>query len=129
MQNILRNIILAPVVLAAAVVATNTAKAEVTVKVPFSFTAAGKQCAAGTYIVQRDRQHSLITLKNTDASQGFNWIVGPGDGVTDSLVTLKFDENGQNHTLRQIEYGSQKTGILDKKRGKEQPSMQILQGN
>ena len=53
--------------------------------------------------------------RTPDASQGFNWIVGPGEGVADSLVTLKFDENGQNHTLRQIEYGSQKTGITRQK--------------
>jgi hypothetical protein len=115
MRTILRNLVLAPVVLAAAAVASTSAMAEVTVKVPFNFTVAGKNCPAGTYSVNRDTLHGLVTLKGVDAARSFNWVLGPGDSSSSSSkVTLQFDELGQNHFLRAVKYGSLTTSRLDK---------------
>jgi hypothetical protein len=103
--------------MAAAALATNTAMAETLVKVPFSFTVAGKNCPAGLYSVQWESTHgSLVTLKSKEVPQSFTWVVGPGDPAPgDTAVVLRFDELGENHALRSVQYGSQITSRLDKK--------------
>jgi hypothetical protein len=117
MGSILRNFVLAPAVMAAAALATNTAMAETTLKVPFSFTVAGKNCPAGLYSVQWESTHSnLVTLKSKEASQSFTWLIAPGDPAPgDTAVVLRFDELGDMHALRSVQYGSRITSRLDKK--------------
>ena len=117
MRSILRNFVLAPAVIAAAALATNTAMAETTLKVPFSFTVAGKNCPAGLYSVQWESIHSnFVTLTNKDASQSFTWVVSPGDPAPgDTAVVLRFDELGDMHALRSVQYGPRITSRLDKK--------------
>jgi hypothetical protein len=117
MGSIFRNFVLAPAVIAAAALATNTAMAETTVKVPFSFTVAGKNCPAGLYSIQWESTHgNLVTLKSKEVPQSFTWVVGPGDPTPgDTAVVLRFDELGEMHALRSVQYGSQITSRLDKK--------------
>ena len=112
----LRNTILAPAVLAVATFAAVSAHADATLKVPFSFTAAGKDCPAGLYTVSKDITHNLVTLKSKEATRSFTWVVGPGDPAPNSTaVTLRFNETGSNHELRSVQYGSNITSRLDKK--------------
>jgi hypothetical protein len=116
MRSILHKLILAPAVMAAAALATNTAQAEKPINVPFNFTAAGESLPAGLYVVAKDNSSNLVTLRSTETAQSFTWIVGPGDpNPTDNQVVLRFDAAGQTHALRSIQYGSAITGRLDKK--------------
>jgi hypothetical protein len=129
MRSILHSLVLAPVVMAAAALATTSAMAEATVNVPFSFTVAGKNCPAGQYTVQRDVIHNFITLRSKYAPVGFNWILGPGDGVTkDSTITLSFDQQDQRYRLQSVEYGTDKTRRLDKAPPSEHKTVRIVQG-
>jgi hypothetical protein len=108
----LRNFVLAPAVLAAAALATNTAMAEATLTVPFNFTVAGKNCPAGLYTVQRE--HNLVILTSRRAQQSFVWALSPGAPAPNaSNVTLTFDELGQDHALRSVQYGPMITSRLD----------------
>lgn len=117
MGSILRNFVLTPAVMAAAALATNTAMAEIILKVPFSFTVDGKNCPAGVYSIQWESTHgNLVTLKSKGVPQSFTWIVGPGDPAPgDTAVVLRFDELGETHALRSVQYGSQITSRLDTK--------------
>jgi hypothetical protein len=111
MRFTLRTLFLAPVVMAAAALATNTAMAEsTTLKVPFSFTVAGKICPAGYYSVQRHLTQSLVTLQSKDGRNTFTWTLSPGDAApTDTAVKLKFNEVGDTHVLRAVQYGPLET--------------------
>jgi hypothetical protein len=110
MRSILRALVLAPAMIAAAALATTSAMAESTVNVPFSFTVAGKHCPAGQYTIQRDPIHSFVTLRSKYAPVGFNWILGPGDGVArDSNIRLSFAVQDQSYALDSVQFGSQTT--------------------
>jgi hypothetical protein len=111
---------MAPAIMAAAALATNSAMAETILKVPFSFTVDGKNCPAGLYSVQLESIHgNLVTLKSKDVPQSFTWVVGPGDPAPgDTAVVLRFNELGETHALRSVQYGSQITSRLDKKPNK-----------
>jgi hypothetical protein len=130
MRSMIRNFVLAPAIIAAAAFTATTAMASTTVKVPFSFTAAGKTCPAGIYSVQQDLSHSLVTLKSYDASHSFSWTLNPGDpNPTDTGVTLKFDEFGESHVLQSVRFGSLITPRLDKKvNPDERAATRIVQG-
>jgi hypothetical protein len=115
MRSILRNLVLAPVALAAAALATNTAMAESTVHVPFNFSVAGKICPAGAYKVLEDNSRSVVTLESVDASRSFSWLIRPGDPApNDTRVTLRFDQLGQGYALQSVQYHSRITPRLDK---------------
>lgn len=115
MQSILRNFVLAPVVMAAAALATNTAMAE-TVNVPFSFTVNGKNLPAGYYSVRREISQNMVTLRSNVSSDSFTWIVTPGNpDPNETAVVLKFDEAGPAHALQSVQYGPLVTSKLDKK--------------
>jgi hypothetical protein len=115
MGSTLRNFVLAPVVLAAAALATSTAMAE-TVKVPFNFTFDGKDFPAGYYSVKREMSQNMVTLRSNATSQSFTWIIAPGDPApTDTAVTLRFDKLGQDHVLQSVQFGPLITSRLDKK--------------
>jgi hypothetical protein len=126
----LRNFVLAPAVMAAAALATNTAMAETTLKVPFNFTVDGKNCPAGLYTVQRESTHNSVTLTSKATQRSFTWIIAPGDPApTASAVTLTFDELGQTHTLRSVQYGPMVTSRLDQKtKESEHAPTRIVQG-
>jgi hypothetical protein len=89
--------------------------AETTLRVPFSFTVAGKTCPAGHYIVKENTIGNYVTLTNEDSSRVFTWVLGPGTpDLTGNHVVLKFDVLGQAHALRSVEIGSMTTPRLDK---------------
>lgn len=112
----LRNIILAPAVLAVATLAATSAHAEATLKVPFSFKAVGKDCPAGDYVVSKDIKSNMVTLRSKESARSFTFLTGPGDpSPTATGVTLRFDETGSGHELRSVQYGSTITPRLDKK--------------
>lgn len=115
MRSIFGKLILAPVVMAAAALATTSASAESSVKVPFNFTVAGNSMPAGAYSIEKDSTGNTVTLKSKATSQSYTFLIGPGDAApTDSNVTLRFDELGGGHALRSIQYGPQITSRLDR---------------
>jgi hypothetical protein len=129
MRSILRTLVLAPAMIAAAALATNYAMAESTVNVPFSFTVAGKYCPAGQYLVQRDPIHNFVTLRGKSAPVGFNWILGPGDGAPgSSTLTLSFDQQDRGYALESVQFGSMTTRRLDKGPHSEHKTVRVIQG-
>jgi hypothetical protein len=116
MQSILRKLILAPAVLAAAALTTGSAMAGTPINVPFGFSVAGKSFPAGLYLVERDSQGGFVTLANRDWSQSSSWRLGPGSpGPRENKVALKFAKMGDRRVLESIQYGPLITGKLDKK--------------
>ncbi len=129
MKFMLSKSVLAPAVLAAAALAAHSAIAETIVKVPFSFTAEGKTCPAGTYVVNKDS--GFITLTHKGYPESFMWVVGPGaPALTDSKVALTFDQLGGTHVLQSVQYGAVITSRLDKKtlRDAERESTRLTGG-
>jgi hypothetical protein len=115
MRSIFGKLLLAPVVMAAAALATGTAMAETTVKVPFSFSAAGKVWPAGVYSIQKDNIGGTITVNSKVTSESFKFLVGPGEpSPSDSKIVLRFDEVNGAHALRTVQYGPQISGLLDR---------------
>ena len=130
MKNMIRNTILAAAVVATAALASTSAMAE-TVKVPFSFTAGGKQCPAGTYTVRRGGvDGSLVTLASREGTRQFTWILRPGDPVSEGkTAVMRFEAQGDNHVLESIHYNSQATASLIKKAKRtEYPTVSISAG-
>ena len=130
MRFSLRTFVLAPAILAAAALASTSAMAEATLKVPFNFTVSGKQCAAGLYSVKPNLTHGIVTLQSKDGARTFNWLLTPGDPAPSSTrVTLRFNELGNAYTLRTVEYGSLTTTRLDKKSpSNEHVHTRVIQG-
>jgi hypothetical protein len=129
MRSILCNLVLAPAVMATAALATTSAMAATTLNVPFSFTVDGKKCPAGVYAVERDGIRHMVTLQGKGQQQSFMWLVGPGDSApADAYVVLRFDELGQTHVLRSVQYGSKITSRLDAKTGpRERTATQVAE--
>jgi hypothetical protein len=116
MRSKIFSLVLAPALLAAVALTSNSAKAETGLKVPFSFTVAGKTCPAGVYTVRRDSNGNFVTLRSTSSRRTFLWMVGPGSvDPTENHIVLKFDQSGNTHALRSIQYGSMVTSRLDGK--------------
>jgi hypothetical protein len=129
MQSILRKLVLAPAVLAAAALTTGSAMAETPINVPFSFTVAGESFPAGRYLVERDARGSFVTLAARDWSQSSSWRLGPGSpGPTESKVALKFAKMGDKRVLESIQYGPLITSKLDKKIDEKQRGSEQLTG-
>ena len=107
--------LLAAIVITAGSLATHAAIAETTLKVPFSFTVAGQSMPAGTYSVSKDALHNVVTLKSMDESKTFTAVLVPGDPAPgDTHVALKFDQSGNGHTLKSIQYGARTTSSLER---------------
>jgi len=130
MKFILSKFVLAPAVLAAAALtATSAMAAESTIKVPFNFTADGKVCPAGVYVVQKDA--NFVTLVHKGYGESFTWVVGPGSAEpTDTKVALNFDTLGKTHVLQSIQFGPVITSRLDKQtlRDAERESTRLTGG-
>jgi hypothetical protein len=115
MRSKLHTVLASAALVAAAVLATNSALADTTLRVPFSFTVAGKTCPPGRYSVKESRTDSYVILTNEDSSRGFIWLLKPADAdYKADKVVLNFDVAGQNHLLRSVQIGSRTTRILDK---------------
>ncbi len=92
------------------------ANAQTTINVPFSFNVGDSLAPAGAYSVERIgvAWAGLITLKNVQTNASFTWSVSSGDlAPTDNRIVLKFDEIGQTHLLRSVQYHSMITSRLD----------------
>jgi hypothetical protein len=114
MRSILYNLVLVPAI-AAAAFTTTAAVAETTLQVPFSFKVADKSYPAGTYSVERTHTGDFVTVKGKNAPNSFMWTVGPGaPAPTDARVVMNFDEQGQTHILRSVQFESSITSRLDK---------------
>jgi hypothetical protein len=115
MRTILSRFILSSAVIALAALATDSAKAETTLNVPFSFTFAGKTCPAGHYSVRHDSSGNFVILRNEDLSQTYLWILASGaPDPNDHKIAMRFDSFGETHALRSIQLGSMITPRLDK---------------
>ena len=115
MRSKIHTVLASAALVAAAVLATNSAMADTTLKVPFSFTVAGKTCPPGRYSVKEGPSAGYVILTSEDSSRTFMWVLGPGspDYAADKIV-LKFDVAGQSHLLHSVEVGSMTTSVLDK---------------
>jgi hypothetical protein len=106
--------ILAAIVITAGALGTHNAMAETTLKVPFSFTVAGQSMPAGVYSVTQDTYHNVVTLKSMDASKTYSAVLVPGDpSPNDTHVALKFEQSGNGHTLKSIQFGGRTTSSLN----------------
>ncbi len=115
MRSKIYTVLASAALMAAAVLATNSAMAETTLNVPFSFLVAGKACPAGHYIVKEDGVGRSVTLINEDSSRVFTWFLIPSaPDFKNGNVVLKFDVTGQTHLLRSVQVGSMTTSVLDK---------------
>jgi hypothetical protein len=129
MQNTFSKIVMASVAMAAIVVGTSAASAESTVKVPFAFKVGNKICPAGEYVVQNGFNHNLVSLSNREANVNFSWVSMPADPNGNSKATLSFDQVDGTPLLKTVQYGSQKSPIIDKGSKQLERSMhQNLQG-
>jgi hypothetical protein len=128
MQTTLRTLLTAAVVTAAAALASHPAMASTaTANVPFSFTASGKVCPAGTYTVQLSSMGQVVSISNPRDGRVMEWLAGPGNpNPNDKRVVLLFDQAGSSHILRSVQYGSAITSRLDKNVPAEQPPTEIL---
>ena len=116
MTSKLRNLMLAPAAVLAFALASHAATAEPMAKVPFSFTVEGRICPAGEYLVHRDMRNNTVMLQGRNNKVGYMWSLKAGDGDPAAKnVALQFTEQGENHSLRLIQYGSETTYQLDKK--------------
>ena len=71
---------------------------------------------AGVYSVSTDSVHSLVTLKSMKVSKTFSAVLVPGDpSPSDTHVALKFDQSGNGHTLKSIQYGARTTSSLEQR--------------
>lgn len=92
----------------------HVAKAETTLKVPFSFTVSGQTMPAGVYVVEQSPIHDMVIFRNKAASESFSYMLKPGDAAPSAAhVALKFATDGENHVLRSIQLGSRTTSRLD----------------
>lgn len=130
MRITLNKFILAPMVLAAAALAANSAMAEARVNVPFNFTVAGKSFPAGAYTVLEDSVHNNVILWSKTAPVSFISMIGAGNPApTDTKVILKFDELGDKFALKTIQYHSLITPLLDKhEKNTEHAPVRMIEG-
>ncbi len=116
MRTFVSKLVLASLVTAAAAFTPNFAAAETTIKVPFDFKVQGKAMPAGLYIVQQDGFNNMVTLIDKDSAKAFSLILRPGDAVAgDRHVSLKFEDVGDQHVLRSVQYLSRTSAHLDQK--------------
>lgn len=113
-----RTLVLAPVALAVVAFTAQSAMAAATVKVPFSFTVNGKECPAGLYSVNRDSSKHIVNVHSVNGTETFNWVLNPVDKSRDTTdenrVTLRFEEAGDGHALKFVQFGSESTAELNK---------------
>ncbi len=101
------------------------AKAQ-TVAVPFSFRVGGVVYPAGSYSVERPARGLFVWMTDTKGKEILHRVLVAGEAdLNRSGVTLRFDESGQSHLLRSIQYDSLATSRLDGKSFLEETSPQV----
>jgi hypothetical protein len=129
MNSKIRNLILAPAAVVAFALASHAAKADSLAKVPFNFTVEGKVCPAGDYTIHRDSANNTVILQGRYNKVGFIWSLDANNVTPASkAVVLQFTEDGDNHALRFVQYGSVSTYRLDKKNSnqREHETLRII---
>ena len=112
MRTTFGKMILAPAILAAAALASQSASAESFAKVPFSFSAAGKVWPAGQYSIQKSSSGAAVTVTNRETSLAFTTLLGAGDAAPyDTNITMRFDEINGGHALRSVQYKYEITDV------------------
>lgn len=111
MRLALKSLVLSSAALCAtAAFAANQAR----VDVPFSFTAKGHSYPAGSYDIIMDSDRTFITLESrVDLAKQIRWCVGPAEPAYMPAV-VKFDQVGNEHELKNIQFGDRITPDLDK---------------
>ena len=108
-------LILAPVVMAAAVLTIQPAMAETaTLNVPFEFSVGDTLLPAGPYTVERDSRISVLKLHSKDMSKTLTWLALPS-ATKSGRVALRFAKEGQQHKLQSVQYGVLQTPDLEKR--------------
>ncbi len=114
MKPMMSTIMSAAAILSAPFV-TTAIKAQ-TVTVPFSFEVGGHIYPAGAYSVERSATGIFVSMEDENGKEISHWVLGAGDAdPRASGVILRFDESGQTHLLRSIQYHSRVTLRLDGK--------------
>ena len=124
MKSTFSKIVLASAVVAAAAAFTSIPAMAATegaanINVPFSFTVHGKTLPAGIYQVRWDGSGDFVTMQSSTAVQTFLWRPDES-ATTDRRVTLRFEEHGQQHVLKSIQYGAMTTPQLTRKARKNE---------
>ena len=92
----------------------HVAKAENTLKVPFSFTVSGQNMPAGTYVVEQSPIHEMVIFRNKATAESFSYMLRPGDAARSAgRAALKFAIDGDSHVLSSIQLGSRTKSRLD----------------
>ena len=115
MRKMLRTLLMAPVVMAAAL-ATHPAMAQSAkvAKVPFNFVVSGHLWPAGRYVISRTMNGNVVEVASTNHPFRSMWVLGPGaPAPTDARVLLSFDVQGTRHTLHAVQYEGLITASLD----------------
>ena len=115
MRHITTKVVLASAVAAAAFL-TATAEAQTTLQIPFCFNVGGSTLPAGTYSLERGPRNGFVILRSTATPASFSWTLSPGEPApTDTRIVLRFDQVGEVHMLRSVQYRSLTTSRLDEK--------------
>jgi hypothetical protein len=115
MRLSLHSLVLAPVLVAAAALTTQSASAAV-LHVPFAFTVSGQTLPAGDYSVSTRLGGDSVVLTSRDQGKSFSWLLAPGDPEPGSAgIVMRFDATNAGYALRDIQYHSAVTRRLDKK--------------
>ncbi|MBT9329788.1 hypothetical protein [Paracidobacterium acidisoli] len=132
MRSTIRNFVLAPAVLAAMAFTATSAMASSALNVPFSFTANGRVCPPGRYILDAGPLRNSVVVTDPTGKVDFSWVLGPGDPSPDSSkVAMQFDRDGDGgYQLRSVQYGAMITGRLDKKNkhGEKYAPARVVEG-
>lgn len=91
------------------------AASKANVNIPFAFSSHGQSFPAGQYTATLDMNQNVLTLSSKDKpSLSAHWAVGPAESnPNDEKLTLKFDDLGNNHSLRTVQLGPRITSRLD----------------
>jgi hypothetical protein len=110
MKLSLKSLVLASSALCAtAAFAANQAR----VDVPFAFTAKGETYPAGIYHVTLDSSRNMVSMANqSQPAKQITWVAGTTDPAKAPAV-VKFDEVGNDYTLKSIQVGTRVTPNLN----------------
>jgi len=85
------------------------------VDIPFNFVSNGQTFPAGRYAATLDSNQNVLALSSmTDCKVSAHWIAGPAEfNPNNEKLTLKFDDLGDSHMLRSVQFGPRITSRLD----------------
>lgn len=124
----IRSLLPALTIAALAALATHSACAQSRFDISFNFDVSGHNCPAGMYTVERNKRLSVVTLRG--AGHAYTWHLRAGDAApNDDRVMLTFDRVGAAYALRTVQYRSQITARIEKKRKENTPEQIAMIGH